>query len=61
MESWSAALKPRGGSVSPLVEHAERMLVEHAERILSLVAERPDLTLMKTVADLLKRGILKSE
>jgi hypothetical protein len=29
--------------------------------MLSLVAERPDLTLMKTVADLLKRGIFKSE
>ena len=37
-EIGSAAPKPRGGSVSPLEAHAER--------ILALVAERPDLTLM---------------
>jgi transposase len=35
--SWSAAPKPRGGSVSSLEAHAER--------ILALIAERPDLTL----------------
>jgi transposase len=52
-ESGSAAPKPRGGSVSPLEEHAER--------ILSLVAERPDLTLMETVAELLKRRIQTSK
>ena len=48
-ESGSAAPKPRGGSISPLEPHAER--------ILTLVAERPDLTLMETVAELLKRRI----
>lgn len=51
-ESGSAAPKPRGGSVSPLEAHAER--------ILALVAERPDLTLVETVAVLLKRGIRAS-
>lgn len=51
-EIGSAAPKPRGGSVSPLEEHAER--------ILALVAERPDLTLMETVAELLKRRIQTS-
>ena len=52
-ESGSAAPKPRGGSISPLEPHAER--------ILTLVAERPDLTLMETVAELLKRGIQTSK
>jgi transposase len=52
-ESGSAAPKPRGGSVSPLEAHAER--------ILTLVAERPDLTLMETVAELLKRRIQTSK
>jgi transposase len=52
-ESGSAAPKPRGGSASPLEAHAER--------ILTLVAERPDLTLMETVAELLKRGIQTSK
>src|SRR5215813_12007492 len=52
-ESGSAAPKPRGGSVSPLEAHAER--------ILALVAERPDLTLMETVAELLKRRIQTSK
>jgi transposase len=51
--SGSTAPKPRGGSVSPLEDHAER--------ILSLVAERPDLTLMETVAELLKRRIQTSK
>src|SRR6478735_9453916 len=37
-ESGSAAPKPRGGSVSPLEAHEER--------ILALIAERPDLTLL---------------
>ena len=52
-ESRSAAPKPRGGSVSPLEAHAER--------ILTLVAERPDLTLMETVTELLKRRIETSK
>ena len=52
-ESGSAGPKPRGGSVSPLEAHAER--------ILTLVAERPDLTLMETVAELLKRRIQTSK
>ena len=45
----SAAPKPRGGSVSPLEEFA----VE----ILDLIAQRPDLTLVETVAELRKRRI----
>ena len=52
-ESGSAAPRPRGGSVSPLEEHAER--------ILALVAERPDLILKETVAELLKRRIKTSK
>ena len=52
-ESGSAAPKPRGGSVSPLEAHAER--------ILTLIAERPDLTLLETVAELLKRRIQTSK
>jgi transposase len=52
-ERRSAAPKPRGGSVSPLETHAER--------ILELVAERPDLTLKETLVELLKRGIATSK
>src|SRR5262245_17418545 len=52
-ESGSAAPKRRGGSVSPLEVHAER--------ILTLVAERPDLTLLETVAELLKRRVQTSK
>ena len=48
-ESGSAAPKPRGGSVSPLGAHEER--------ILALIAERPDLTLKETLVELLKRRI----
>jgi transposase len=51
-ESRSAAPKPRGGSVSPLEAHAERILV--------LNAERPDLTLKETLAELGKRRIRTS-
>jgi transposase len=51
-ESRSAAPKPRGGSVSPLEEFATA--------ILALVAERPDLTLVETVAALRKRRIKTS-
>lgn len=52
-ESKSAAPKPRGGSVSPLEKHAEV--------ILALVAERPDLILVETVAELRKRRIRTSK
>ena len=52
-EIGSAAPKPRGGSVSPLEKHAER--------ILALVGERPDLTLLETVAELVKRRIQTSK
>ena len=48
----SAAPKPRGGSVSPLEEFA----VE----ILDLITQRPDLTLVETVAELRKRRIKTS-
>ena len=51
-EQRSAAPKPRGGSVSPLEEFA----VE----ILDLIAQRPDLTLVETVAELRKRRIKTS-
>src|SRR5712691_2818700 len=52
-ESRSAAPKSRGGSVSPLEAHAER--------ILALIAERPDLTLKETLVELLKRRIRTSK
>jgi len=52
-ENRSAAPKPRGGSVSPLEAHAER--------ILALVAERPDLTLKEALVELLKRRIRTSK
>src|SRR5215813_12569039 len=52
-ESGSAAPKPRGGSVSPLEAHAEK--------ILALVAERPDPTLKDTLVELLKRRIRTSK
>lgn len=51
-ESGSAAPKPRGGSVSPLEEFATR--------VLALTAERPDLTLVETVAELRKQRIRTS-
>jgi len=51
-ETGSAAAKPRGGSVSPLEAHAER--------ILALIAEQPDLTLKETLAELLKRRLRTS-
>jgi transposase len=51
-ESRSAAPKPRGGSISPLEEHAEQ--------ILALIAEQPDLTLMESVAALRRRRIRTS-
>jgi transposase len=52
-ESRSAAPKPRGGSVSPLEKRAAR--------VLALNAERPDLTLMETVAELGRRRIRTSK
>lgn len=51
-ENRSAAPKPRGGSVSPLEEAAAK--------ILAVIAERPDLTLVETVAELRKRRIKTS-
>src|SRR5271169_5122218 len=51
-ERRSAAPKPRGGSISPLEEFATE--------ILAVVAERPDLTLVETVAELRKRRIKTS-
>jgi transposase len=51
-QSRSAAPKPRGGSISPLEEHAEQ--------ILALMAEQPDLTLMESVAALRRRRIRTS-
>jgi transposase len=51
-ESRSAVPKPRGGSVSPLEECAER--------VLTVIAEHPDLTLVETVAQLGKRRIRTS-
>jgi len=52
-ETGSATAKPRGGSVSPLDKHAAV--------ILELIAERPDLTLKETLAELLKRRIRTSQ
>ena len=51
-ESHSAAPKPRGGGVSPLEEVAAQ--------VLALIAERPDLTLVETVAELRRRRIRTS-
>src|SRR4051812_122139 len=48
----SAAPKPRGGSTSPLEEFATE--------VLALIAERPDRTLLETVAELRKRRIRTS-
>jgi transposase len=52
-KSRSAKPKRRGGSVSPLEAHAEK--------ILAVVAERPDLTLKETLVQLLKRRIRTSK
>src|SRR5216684_3318604 len=51
-EKRSAAPRPRGGSISPLEEFAAE--------VLALIAERPDLTLVETVAELRKRRIKTS-
>jgi transposase len=52
-ETGSAAPKPRGGSVSPLEKCAAR--------ILAVIEQRPDLTLMETVAELGRRRIHTSK
>jgi transposase len=52
-ESRSAAPKPRGGSVSPLEQLADR--------ILAVIAEHPDLTLMEMVAELRRWRIRTSK
>ena len=48
-ETGRCAAKPRGGSTSPLEDHAQRLL--------TLVAEQPDLTLDEVVCAMHKRGI----
>jgi transposase len=49
LDGGRAAAKPRGGSCSPLEEHATWLL--------ALIAERPDLTLEEVVAAMGKQGI----
>lgn len=51
-ETGRSAPKPRGGSSSPLEEHAAQ--------ILALIAEQPDLTLAETILALRKRRIRAS-
>jgi transposase len=51
-DTGSCAAKPRGGSTSPLEEHADWLL--------RLVAERPDLTLDELVLAMRKQRILGS-
>src|ERR1700726_4914963 len=51
-ESHSATPKPRGGGVSPLEAVAAQ--------VLALIAERADLTLVETVAELRRRRIRTS-
>ena len=48
----SCAAKPRGGSTSPLEEHADWLLM--------LIAEQPDLTLDEVVSAMHKHGIAGS-
>ena len=49
LDGGRAAAKPRGGSCSPLEEHATWLL--------ALIEERPDLTLEEVVAAMGKQGI----
>jgi len=49
LDDGRAEAKPRGGSRSPLEEHATGLL--------ALIAERPDLTLEEIVAEMGKQGI----
>jgi transposase len=51
-ESRSAAPKPRGGSVSPLEQQAER--------VVAVITEQPDLTLEETAAELRRHRIRTS-
>lgn len=51
-DTGSYAAKPRGGSLSPLEEHAEWLL--------TLVAEQPDLTLGEVVSTMHKHRIAGS-
>ena len=51
-DTGSSAAKPRGGSIS--------RLEQHTERILAVVDERPDATLKEILAALGKRGIRTS-
>jgi transposase len=51
-QTGRAALRPRGGSVSPLEDDAKERL--------ALVAEQPDLTLDETVIELRKRRVRTS-
>ena len=52
-ESRSAAPRPRGGSISPLDEVADR--------VMAIIAEHPDLTLKETVAELRRQRIRTSK
>ena len=51
-ESRSAAPKPRGGSVSPLEQQAER--------VVAVITEQPDLTLEETAVELRRHRIRTS-
>jgi len=51
-DDGSSGAKPSGGSVSPLEEHADRLLV--------MIAEHPDLTLDELVTAMRKRKIAGS-
>jgi transposase len=48
-ETGDCAAKPRGGSTSPLEQHADRLL--------GFVAEQPDLTLDQVMCAMRERGI----
>jgi len=52
LQTGSAVAKPRGGSCSPLEQHAERLL--------ALIEAQPDLTLEELVAALRREGIASS-
>jgi transposase len=51
-ESRSAAPKPRGGSISPLEQQADR--------VVAVIAKQPDLTLEETAAELRRHRIRTS-
>jgi transposase len=52
-ETGRCAPKPRGGSVSPLEQHVEK--------ILAVVADQPDLSLLEIVMELRKQRIRTSQ